>query len=448
VVLQHDAAERVAPANAARQAIEVLRSLPAPEPRISDDIELWLASRAMRTSRARCIATLADLTAIRDGAGMRRSRLRLLCMAMRSSPRGSRVTRFLCDEEHSANFKLSISKELTRPVSRKPIVLRMDAHGAPWPRELFSSFALLAGVVHSKKSPTGSVSEHRYSIGYSEARMSKINRAAVLTAAQIRHLLRVTEVNSRHPERDAVVLLLGHATGLRISESAQVTVADICFANGRLRQEVSLRSAITKGCRQRCVYVTSERLIAAIERYIEYRIANGIGTTLEVEYRGLEPHQPLVMSRRGYRFALNRKRRVSDSGDVVDYWAADSLQSYVTRLYQAAGLPGSSHSGRRSFASKILAKTGDLEVVARLLGHADIDMAQRYVEVDACPENLQFLADNGGAYRAHETHAIARQLGITPIHTPVCSPQSNGMAESFVNTLKRGLRQPDGPQHC
>jgi putative transposase len=61
----------------------------------------------------------------------------------------------------------------------------------------------------------------------------------------------------------------------------------------------------------------------------------------------------------------------------------------------------------------------------------------RFGAVEACSGELQFLSDNGGAYRAHETHAIARQLGITPIHTPVCSPQSNGMAESFVNTFKR-----------
>jgi putative transposase len=50
---------------------------------------------------------------------------------------------------------------------------------------------------------------------------------------------------------------------------------------------------------------------------------------------------------------------------------------------------------------------------------------------------LEFLSDNGGAYRAHETHALARALGIEPVHTPACSPQSNGMAESFVNTFKR-----------
>jgi putative transposase len=62
---------------------------------------------------------------------------------------------------------------------------------------------------------------------------------------------------------------------------------------------------------------------------------------------------------------------------------------------------------------------------------------KRFGTVDACSTSLQFLSDNGGAYRAHETHALARRLGITPIHTPVCSPQSNGMAESFVNTFKR-----------
>ena len=32
---------------------------------------------------------------------------------------------------------------------------------------------------------------------------------------------------------------------------------------------------------------------------------------------------------------------------------------------------------------------------------------------------------------------MARSLGLIPINTPVCSPQSNGMAESFVNTFKR-----------
>lgn len=36
-----------------------------------------------------------------------------------------------------------------------------------------------------------------------------------------------------------------------------------------------------------------------------------------------------------------------------------------------------------------------------------------------------------------KTHALARELGIKPMHTPVNSPQSNGMAEGFVNTFQR-----------
>jgi putative transposase len=61
----------------------------------------------------------------------------------------------------------------------------------------------------------------------------------------------------------------------------------------------------------------------------------------------------------------------------------------------------------------------------------------RFGQASTGSARLEFLSDNGGAYRAHETHALARALGIEPVHTPVCSPQSNGMAESFVNTFKR-----------
>jgi putative transposase len=64
---------------------------------------------------------------------------------------------------------------------------------------------------------------------------------------------------------------------------------------------------------------------------------------------------------------------------------------------------------------------------------------KRFGHVDGIPEArvLEFLSDNGGAYIAAETRQIARQLGLKPVNTPVCSPQSNGVAESFVNTFKR-----------
>ena len=50
---------------------------------------------------------------------------------------------------------------------------------------------------------------------------------------------------------------------------------------------------------------------------------------------------------------------------------------------------------------------------------------------------IQFLSDRGSIYRAKETVALGRQLGLKSCFTAAYSPQSNGMSEAFVNTLKR-----------
>ncbi|QLL12570.1 IS3 family transposase [Pseudomonas chlororaphis subsp. aurantiaca] len=50
---------------------------------------------------------------------------------------------------------------------------------------------------------------------------------------------------------------------------------------------------------------------------------------------------------------------------------------------------------------------------------------------------VQWLSDNGSAYTAEQTRLFARQIGLQPVTTPVRSPQSNGMAESFMKTIKR-----------
>nr|WP_201161892.1 IS3 family transposase [Pseudomonas sp. S60] len=50
---------------------------------------------------------------------------------------------------------------------------------------------------------------------------------------------------------------------------------------------------------------------------------------------------------------------------------------------------------------------------------------------------VQWLSDNGSAYIAEQTRFFAQQIGLQPVTTPVRSPQSNGMAESFVKTIKR-----------
>jgi len=49
----------------------------------------------------------------------------------------------------------------------------------------------------------------------------------------------------------------------------------------------------------------------------------------------------------------------------------------------------------------------------------------------------EWLSDNGSGYIAHDTPSFARDIGLVPRRTPYRSPQSNGMAESFVKTFKR-----------
>lgn len=94
----------------------------------------------------------------------------------------------------------------------------------------------------------------------------------------------------------------------------------------------------------------------------------------------------------------------------------------------------------------------DREVIAwRAVANAGIagadvqDMMLEAVEArfgtHRAPQPVEVLSDNGSAYTAKDTRVFARQLGLTPCFTPLRSPQSNGVSEAFVQTLKRDYVQ-------
>lgn len=79
---------------------------------------------------------------------------------------------------------------------------------------------------------------------------------------------------------------------------------------------------------------------------------------------------------------------------------------------------------------------------ARPIGGADIRRLMRravYARFGAPgpAEPVQWLSDNEGIYTSLETVIEAERLGLVPITTPVASPESNGMSEAFVNTVRR-----------
>jgi putative transposase len=61
----------------------------------------------------------------------------------------------------------------------------------------------------------------------------------------------------------------------------------------------------------------------------------------------------------------------------------------------------------------------------------------RFGHVNALPNTIEWLTDNGSCFIAKDTKSLLRDIGMEPRSTPVRSPQSNGMAEAFVKTFKR-----------
>jgi putative transposase len=66
-----------------------------------------------------------------------------------------------------------------------------------------------------------------------------------------------------------------------------------------------------------------------------------------------------------------------------------------------------------------------------------VEAVERRFKATKTPHPLEWLSDNGSAYIARDTARTAAALGLRLAFTPVRSPESNGMAEAFVKTLKR-----------
>ena len=64
-------------------------------------------------------------------------------------------------------------------------------------------------------------------------------------------------------------------------------------------------------------------------------------------------------------------------------------------------------------------------------------VTRRFGEGQRSAAPIQFLSGNGSIYTALDTVCTAERLNLEPITTPKASPESNGMSEAFVNTLRR-----------
>jgi len=176
-------------------------------------------------------------------------------------------------------------------------------------------------------------------------------QASTLTDTQLRRVLQYVSTR-RHALRDRTILLVSFNAGLRAKEIAALLVGDIYDANGAVREHFNLRRAQTKGGHERTVYLNK-----ALRRAL-------------AEYRTLVEHSKLTDAL----FSTQKRGGFS----------ANTMCQLFLEIYAAAGITGaSSHSGRRTFVTRLANQGVSVRQLAALAGHRSISTTQRYIDVNA-----------------------------------------------------------------
>ena len=149
-------------------------------------------------------------------------------------------------------------------------------------------------------------------------------------------------------------------------------------------------------------------------------------------YRGMKEHGLLLQRHAG------RAERRHDGWIAVERsdlrWGSDAFEVACDngeRVRVAFALDGCDRE-----AMSYLATTGGIgggEVRDLMVAAVE----HRFGQVDRLPRTFEWLTDNGSGYVSTETRRFAREIGLELRTTPLESPQSNGMAEVFVHTIKR-----------
>jgi integrase/recombinase XerD len=173
-------------------------------------------------------------------------------------------------------------------------------------------------------------------------------QASVLTDTEIRRVFRIIET-TRHAARNRLAFTLSIYAGLRVGEIAALTVGDVATAE-RVRREIKLGAHQTKGSKGRTV-VLATRVRKEIEGYLKAR-------------SNWRNDSPLIASQRNGRA-----------------FSTVSLSMLFKDIYETAGIRTSSHSGRRTFATRLNAQGVGMRTIQKLMGHRNIGTTALYCDV-------------------------------------------------------------------
>jgi integrase/recombinase XerD len=188
------------------------------------------------------------------------------------------------------------------------------------------------------------------------AKEQVMGQASVLNESEIRRVFRIIET-TRHAERNRLCFVLSIYSGLRVGEIAALTVSDVATVNGDVRREIKLGAHQTKGSKGR---------IAVLSERVRKEIASFLKNTPYCDHGS-----PLIASQRNGRAFSNV-----------------TLSMLFAEIYETAGIRTSSHSGRRTFATRLNEKGVGMRTIQKLMGHRHIGTTSLYCEVsDAMMRN-------------------------------------------------------------
>ncbi|MGE3540984.1 MAG: site-specific tyrosine recombinase XerD [Candidatus Tectimicrobiota bacterium] len=171
---------------------------------------------------------------------------------------------------------------------------------------------------------------------------------SVLTAEEVEQLLAAPDVTTPLGKRDAALLEMFYATGLRASELTALTVGDVQTTAGYVK-------VLGKGGKERLVPV-GEMAALQVEDYL----------------RAGRPQ--LVKARAASYLFVNRSGQGLTRQGV---WKI--VKKYIGQV--AITKPVSPHTLRHSFATHLLEGGADLRALQQMLGHVNISTTQIYTHV-------------------------------------------------------------------
>ena len=189
----------------------------------------------------------------------------------------------------------------------------------------------------------------------------KMAQARVLTEKELRKVLNFCNTQP-HSARNKTMLLCTHMAGMRVGEVAALRICDVLALDGTVKDEIALSASQTKGSKARTVLVP-KKLQDELTAYLQQRfgLSNLLAVTQTDTLRALFPTQK------------NPKRG----------FTANTLCQLFHKLYKDAHMSGAtSHSGRRTFITKLADKGVGVRVLMALAGHKSIATTQRYIELN------------------------------------------------------------------